>query len=259
MIEMVDARMNDRWMLKLPKHRAERPVNSWWEAQRLALTFQRISHLLETRDEHWPRVLDVGAEEGDFPCLYSMWGADVFLVEPNPKSWPWIKATFESNEQTPAGWYVGLLGAERAGPHPEFAPDCRFEDTTMWPDCASEEEPTPEHGFHHLHEHADVDATWTLTGLCIAADWTPDLICMDIEGGELHALRGATDVLEQVRPELIVSLHPDFMRDLYGHMPEAVHDLMEGLDYRKQFICADHEQHWHYVPREKPWPWADPH
>lgn len=255
---MVDAMMNGRWPIRLPEHRAARPVNDWWEAQRLAAMHSRVLHHLNTCDDHWPRVLDVGAEEGDFSCLLSMWGADVFLVEPNPKAWPWIKATFEANDQTPAGWFVGLLGSDeqRVG----LGDVCTADPLLFtWPHAANEREPTPEHGFHHLAEHAGPTPVGTLDQLTSVVAWAPDIITMDVEGGELHCLMGAEATLREHRPEVFVSIHPEFLRDLYGQSKDDVLDLMAGHNYRAQFICSDHEEHWFFSPLEQPWPWGDPH
>ena len=251
---MVHTLMNGRWPIELPEHRADRPINDWWEAQRLAAMHSRIRHH-PTNDMHRPHVLDIGAEEGDFSCLMSLWGADVFLVEPNPKAWPWIKATFEANGQTPAGSFVGLLGAEAIETWDEVfgTTDATF------PLSAYDADPTPEHGFHHLAEHAEVDHILTLDGLVDAAGFTPDIITMDVEGGELHVLEGAYKTLAQHRPEVFISIHPEFLRDLYGQDRDMVFDLMADMHYRAQFICTDHEEHWHFVPLEQQWPWADPH
>jgi hypothetical protein len=59
--------INGRWPLLLPDHRAARPSWGWWEATRLAA----MHHFIQPGDV----VYDVGAEEGDFPCLFSTWGA----------------------------------------------------------------------------------------------------------------------------------------------------------------------------------------
>lgn len=254
MIEpMVHTQMNQRWDIILPHHRAMRPINSWWEAQRLAATHARI-HALTGALGRKPRVLDVGAEEGDFPCLYSLWGAEVFLVEPNPLVWPWIKRTFDANRQVPKGLFVGLLGSPEQvnNLEPTFRGD--------WPECAFDDDPTPEHGFQHLHEHGEVSPVWTLDMMLNwSAGWTPDIVAMDIEGGELHCLMGADRTLREHRPELFISIHPEFLIDLYGQSEHEVKAFLADRGYRLQFICEDHERHYHAVPLERPWPWADPH
>lgn len=258
-MKMVNATMNGRWPIILPEHRAARPVNDWWEAQRLAAMHSRIRHH-PTNDMHRPHVLDVGAEEGDFSCLMSMWGADVFLVEPNPKAWSWIRSTFEANNQKPHGWFVGLLASESDLELPSGTGwTWSHSNRHRWPDCADDGEPTPEHGFHHIAEHSEVDAVTTLDVLVSAGGWVPDIITMDVEGGELHCLMGAERTLSEHRPEVFVSIHPEFLRDLYGQSKDDVLDLMAGHNYRAQFICSDHEEHYFFSPLENPWPWSDPH
>lgn len=61
----------------------------------------------------------------------------------------------------------------------------------------------------------------------------PDLIKMDIEGGEVAALRGARETLRHVRPRLLVELHgPEAELEVRGILRDAgyrVYDLNGGL------------------------------
>lgn len=237
-IDPVEVRVNGRWPLLMPPHRAERPewhTPPYWEGRRLTA----MRDELERYDR--PVVWDIGAEEGDMPALYATWGAGVVLVEPNPKVWPCIRYHWTVNQlDPPLGCYVGMVGSapnERAA-HGEWM---------IWPDCA-QGDMNPAHGFHHLREHAEVDPVTTLD-VMLASFPAPDVITVDIEGGEGLMLQGARTMLEDVRPVWFLSVHSFELRELYGHNPsEHVHEVMEAHGYTGEFVEDRHEAHWVYRP-----------
>jgi FkbM family methyltransferase len=61
----------------------------------------------------------------------------------------------------------------------------------------------------------------------LPADYVPTLIKIDVEGGELGVLRGATETIVRHRP-LVVFEHGPGASDRYGTTPEALHDLVCG-------------------------------
>jgi FkbM family methyltransferase len=64
----------------------------------------------------------------------------------------------------------------------------------------------------------------------------PDLIKMDIEGGELEALRGASKLLREDRPVLYVATHsPQLEREC--------REILTGMDYRIE-LCAGSTLEW---------------
>lgn len=248
-IEMIETRINGRWPLKLPEHRAARPEWPWWEAARLAA----MHHHLEPGDV----VYDIGAEEGDMPALWASWGCDVVLFEPNPRVWPNIKAVFEANDlaERVAGMWVGFAGREPSN----LAKSWDFhqehvgtDDHKEWPRCAHGPV-IGDHGFLNLSERPDVPVT-TITRAAVGwADgrW-PTAITIDVEGAELEVLQGAIPLLRDGdRPKIWVSIHPEFMADMYGVTDgvNAVRAFMAELDYDEQFLAIDHEHHWMFLPR----------
>lgn len=232
--------INGRWPVLLPPHRACRPEWPWWEATRLAAMhhFIKPGHV----------VYDVGAEEGDFPTLFATWGAQVVLIEPNPYVWPCIRYTWEANfDHRPLGHYVGLLGVADVD-----APETDIERGTVdgWPRC-TERPMVPDHGFRHLWEHGGRNTPiTTLDHLVARLGHIPDVVTMDVEGGELFVLRGAEHTLTEHRPIVFVSIHPDFMAEMYdiGDGITAVNDLMAGHGYEHTYLCTDHEVHMLYLP-----------
>lgn len=239
---MVRCEINDRWPLWLPAYRAARPEMPWWEATRLAAMHH---HLREGTGASV--IIDVGAEEGDFPALWATWGLRVVLVEPNPRVWPNIRAIWEANElRRPVGMYVGFASDMNCP-----ATDTQDFDSSMldgWPRCAYGPM-VGDHGFRHLAQQTDTTPQMTIDRLVSLVGVAPDAITVDVEGAELRVLRGAHDVLERLRPKVWVSVHPDSMKVLYDTPSEELIAYMHLLDYEPTFLTADHEQHWQFLPR----------
>lgn len=229
--------INGRWPLNLAPHRIEQ-WSKPWEAKRLSRMYAAIDDW-----PHRPVVWDIGAEEGDMPALYASWGADVVIVEPNPKLWPSIRYHWQANDlPDPVGFYVGLAGS----PEQIHTPEAEAH-TDGWP-AASLGEIHPGHGFHHLQDYATTDPVATLDQML---DWfpAPDIITADIEGGEGLMLQGAKVMLADVRPTWFLSVHSSELRELYGHTPsEHVHEVMGSHGYTAEFIEDRHEGHWVYFP-----------
>ena len=221
--------INEKWPLNLLEHRAERPEWPYWEAANLALA----RSLIDAGTVVW----DVGSEEGDFPALFATWGAEVVLIEPNPYVWPQIRLHWEANvDRDPLACLVGLASniMDPAKPNYDDGHD------GLWPNVAFGKV-MPEHGFRHIWEHGAHSPQFRLDRLDLP---TPDLITMDIEGGELIALQGCEDVLRDSHPDVLVSIHPEFMKDLYHQDADMVHVYMSSLGYEEKFIAKDHEEHW---------------
>lgn len=229
--EMVPTRINDRWTLDLPKHRAERPGWAWWERDAL----QALWCCVCPGDVVW----DIGAEEGDLSTLYASWGAQVCPVESSARSWPWIRATFEANGYEPLVALHALVGATNA-PGPDETWDGR------WPSAARGGY-VPEAGFTHLSEAPDDLSIFQLDA--IFPQNPPDVIVMDIEGAECQALLGAERLLREARPVIAVSVHPEFMRDRYRDTPDDLLVLLEKADYEVRYLGFTHEYHYFARPR----------
>lgn len=238
-VAMVRTMVNGRWPLMLPEHRAARPEWPWWEAGRLAA----MATVIRTGSVVW----DVGAEEGDFPALWSTWGADVVLAEPNPLVWPNIAAIWRANTlRPPLLCWPGFLADDlaSASSSPPSTPALQ----RGWPACAGGPV-IGDHGFCRVEERPDLPTT-TIDRLVSMGTPAPTVLTMDVEGAELLVLRGALATMRDHRPEVFVSIHPEFMAYHYGHYDgvEAVRDLMRELGYGEQFLAVDHEHHWWFRP-----------
>lgn len=230
---MVPTSVNGRWELLLPAHRAMRPEWPWWEATRLAA--------MRTVIGDGSVVWDVGAEEGDFPALWSLWGADVVLAEPNPAVWANIRAIFDANElEDPLLCWPGFIG--------EVDARGRELPALGWPPCALGPV-IGDHGFCQLGERPDLPVA-TIDSLVMDGVLPPTVVTMDVEGSELHVLRGARRTLIEHRPHAFVSVHETFMAEHYGieRGAEMVRNFMRDLGYEETYLCTDHEAHWWFRP-----------
>lgn len=244
--QVEEVAVNGRWLLWLPQHRAARPEWPWWEATRLAAMRTVISH--------GSVVWDVGAEEGDFPALWASWGAQVFMAEPNPRVWPNIRLVWEANGLgDPIGCWPGFLG-ERSGEDVAtmVAQLWGRETGEVWPDCASGPV-IGDHGFCQLGERPDLP-TSSIDSLVGDGVPAPTVLTMDVEGSELHVLRGAERTLDEHRPDVFVSIHPEFMAHHYD-IAEGVTEVRafmhrRGYDLEDHvFLSIDHEHHYWFRGR----------
>lgn len=243
------------WALLLPEHRAARPEWPWWEKPRLDSMWRNLNP--------GDVLFDIGTEEGDQSALYARWvdnptdqyrPGGIVLVEPNPKVWANVRAIFEANDiPAPLGCYVGFAGrAVRLG-------DGAWSEGGAWPACASGPM-IGDHGFLNICERPEVRMT-TVDSLADSLLCTPDALTIDVEGAELEVLRGARDTLVHDRPLVWVSIHPEFIRDMYGETRDAVIGYMAELGYRHEHLAAEHEHHtlfWHPQGRPVQLPYYGP-
>lgn len=240
MTDAVEVKVNGRWPLMLPLHRAEwEPLTTGWEVERLDSMYAHLGP--------GDVVYDIGAEEGDLPALWASWVGDeggVVLVEPCPWVWPNIRYTFEANDlRRPLAAYAGFAASS---PRPGWESGLTI---NSYPDCAAGE-PRPNRGFMHLVERPDIP-TATIDLLA----WIgrpPTAITIDVEGSELQVLRGADRVLARHRPLVWVSIHTDagWMAEKYPNDgADAVHEYMAAAGYDGMHLATDHEEHWMYTPR----------
>jgi len=251
-VEMFSTRINDRWTLNLPAHRAARA--EWatgWEVRRLDSMHRNI--------RPGDVVFDIGAEEGDLSALFAQWatvtglGGGVVLMEPNSPVWPNISAIFEANDLDPPLAYFPGFASDFTDLAPPEYDTALGEDVDGWPACAY----GPiigDHGFRTIHERSHDTPQVTLDAFCEMRELVPDCLTMDVEGAELRVLRGAERVLRGARPLVWVSVHPAFMAENYGHADTDLHDFMADLGYEGRYLGTDHEQHWLFWPveRERP-------
>lgn len=242
-------KLNGRWPLIIPEHRAVRPEWSMldgWEGERLLAIHRAITD--DVGNWKQPLVYYVGAEEGDMCGLIASWGARLVMFEPNRRVWPNIRAIWEANNLLkPCGTWVGFAGHETTGVVEFIDKD--------WPSC-SDGPVIGDHGFCNLHERTDIPSV-TIDDYVRVTDLVPTDISIDVEGSEGRVIDGAVDVIREHHPRIWLSGHPEFMLQNWGawtnvHMghPEYLLDLRTRLvrefGYSETLLSYEHEVHLMY-------------
>lgn len=238
-MKMVEVKINGKWPILLPEHRAARPdwyTREGWERKRLYSMYKHIGK--------GDVVYYVGAEEGEMPALCQMWGAEVLLVEPNPKVWPNIKAIWEANKlKFPMGCFEGFAS------NLQKPDNIRFE-TVVWPGHANEEV-IGNHGFKELYLEADNYPQTTIDRFALDETISvkpPTALSIDVEGSEWRVLEGAKSTLEKHKPKIWLSGHPEFMFHQWGEYLSDLRNWIKAFGYKETLLDYKHEVHLFYEP-----------
>lgn len=228
-----------RWTIRLPEHKASLPCWQHWEYERLRAMYAAI------RPDDY--ILDIGAEQGDLSALFASWLGEqgaISLIEPTAEVWPTIHSIFEANNLRPPAWsFSGFVAdEERARPEPG-----KLLILPHWP--IEVKGPTVEEpGFRFIDERPDIESI-TLDRFVGRTGFQPTVITIDVEGAEYLVLKGGAGTLLRDRPIVFCSVHPEMMRESFGHNPDDLHVLMtHHYGYKAEYLGYDHEAHWMYKP-----------
>ena len=230
MTEMVPTVLNGRYELIIPDHRAARPEwlleNGGWEAARMDALHDSITD--------GDLVYYIGAEEGEFPALCSLWGAEVVLLEPNPKVWSNIKAIWDANRLPTPICFPGFASTvtKKLGAEVERA----------WP-AAAFDTIEAAHGFKELHLEADSYPQITIDDVYRELGLAPTHLSFDVEGSEFQVLRGAEKVIDDFHPTIFASIHPEMMALHWGEWSRDLRNWLIERGYTETLLDYQHELH----------------
>lgn len=251
MTEIVKAKLNGLFEIKIPKHRADRPdwyTEEGWEKERLFKLHEEIKRQKLNRIK--PVVYYVGAEEGEMPALCQMWGAEVVMFEPNPIAWPNIKAIWDANSlKAPAGMFVGFA-SNSTEESPDHLDARAIGYTTEWPKCALDEV-VGDHGFKELYQESDAFPQIKIDDYAQRSGIIPTIITFDCEGSDWQVMRGAENTLHKYHPVIFASIHPEFMFHQFGEYSRDFRNWIIDRGYKEEFLDYRHELHTLYKPKSE--------
>lgn len=219
------------YRLDLPDFLAKWDVWDYWERERV--------HSMRSELQLGDVLFDIGAEVGWCSVVYAklVGPENMVLVEPTPEYWPNIKATWERNcGPPPLACFAGLMSDKAT--YGRAAP--------AWP-TESSGALSERRIYSYLHTQPELPQL-TIDRLA-ASVGNPDAITIDCEGAELVILKGAIEVLSDVRPLIWLSVHPDLALRDYGTTPEDIWQFADDMEYNYRTIAIDHEQHVFLTPR----------
>lgn len=251
--EMVKAKLNGRYTMILPKHRADRP--EWysadgWEKARMEKMHEEINS--EKMLGKNPLIYYVGVEMGEMTALCQMWGAKVVMFEPNPLAWPSIKAIWDANKlEFPLGIFPGFASDETDSPkNLEYTEKYLHIGSDGWPVCVHAEIEEA-HGFKELDKESESFPQITIDDMVQVSQNFPTMISLDVEGAEGMVLKGAEATLRAYHPKIFLSGHPEFLHDNFEGKAgfEYLRDLRDWLKeigYKEEILDYQHEVHLFY-------------
>ena len=167
-------------------------------------------------------VFDVGAHVGLFTVLLARWVGPtgrVFAFEPAPLTRAALTDHLALNDLAGRVTVCPLAVSDQEGSAFLYMVSNSPENTL-----------SAAHSRLPQARGAPVSVT-TIDAFCASSCLVPDLIKIDIEGFEIHALRGARQTLARQRPIVLVEMHPMNWPEI-GVAPRHSEQLLGELNYR---------------------------
>jgi FkbM family methyltransferase len=182
----------------------------------------RVFDYLKKRIQPGDVVFDVGAHVGLFTVLLARWvgpSGHVFAFEPTPVTRAALTDHLNLNEVANRVTVCPLAVSDKEGKSFVYTVSNSPENTL-----------SPVHGRLTNARAIPIEMT-TIDAFCASGKICPNLIKIDIEGFELHALRGSKQTLIKHRPVIVVETHPMNWPEI-GVTSDQVTKLLRELNYR---------------------------
>ena len=153
-------------------------------------------------------VFDIGAHIGLCSIPMSLYSKvnKIYAFEPNALNRHYLNRHLAFNEVKNIEVFDLLIGERNEENIKLYSPN----DVSGLPSIVNFDLINKKSLFHKYSLHNQV----SLDHFCNQKQAYPDLIKIDVEGAEFNILRGATEVLSDIRPKIMLSLHPDHLKSL---------------------------------------------
>lgn len=173
---------------------------------------------------------DVGANHGFYTVLCSRWvgkGGKVVAFEPSPANQVLLKYHLKANRVKNVEVVPSIVGDRVSESAPFWLVDGGDHSSNSATFGAIQGENVPFMERRQLSEirvpAISLDALYSKNGLI------PDVVKVDVEGGELAVFRGMKQLLADVRPMVVFGCHPFWMPQ--GDTVEALLALLQAARY----------------------------
>lgn len=243
-----EVKINNRFKIILPKHRADFYKTRLWEKERL----NSIHKNLNKHDV----MYYIGAEQGEMPALCQKWGAKVYLFEPNYSAWRTIYEIWKLNKlKKPAGMFAMFVGnnTQLVPKNPDKAildgqgwvleadVNSKFYDYPKY----AQMEISEDSRFSELQNEKDGLPVVKIDDVTVNAKNGPTALSIDVESAELEVLKGAENTILSYKPKIWLSVHPEFLK-MYWKVTE--NDVLKWLvdrGYDYELLADEHEKHYY--------------
>lgn len=191
-----------------------------------------MSELFKTRVKPGMVILDVGAHLGYYSLLAARAGAQVYSFEPDPRTFRYLVRNIQANGFTDLVVPVPKAVSDRTGQAAFF--------------LDNNDTPGQSSLFHKLGGTGRISVDCIRLDEFLGETVAVDLVKMDIEGAELHALMGMEKVIARAsrRLTIFIECNVPFLRSA-GHSADLLVDWLRAHGFSVMVI---HEQNQRLSP-----------
>ncbi len=184
---------------------------------------------------------DVGANMGIFSLLASAAGAKVFAFEPSQKVYQFLTANIESNNRQNSVITIPEAVSDKEGAVQFF------------------ETRTGNYGvgriinFNPNVQKESYEVKTNTLESFVKKYGSPSVLKIDVEGAEYPILKGASGILKEISPTILVEFHPKEIKAFGGDVRECL-DILSGCGYEAtRGHKIDSEKHsWDVFKKTRP-------